>query len=197
MDEEKNYEQPEAKEDSGVLGRLKHSFFASDMNNIGDYLLKKVVIPSAQDLASNLVDGLFKTATTMKDILIYGEEGRPSSGRRDYASAFRNPNARSTLITSKSSPSNTYQNYMRAGGRYNFDYIEFEDLYAAKEVLDKLSDILENYPCVSVSDFLEAANRSSQPVDQNWGWLSLNKAEPKRNMNGHWVLKMPPVQYLK
>lgn len=194
MNEEKNYKPTEATE-AGILGRLKHSFFASDMNNIGDYLLRKVVIPSAQDLASNLVDGLFKTATTMKDILIYGEEGRLNSGKRDYASAFRSSNNRSTIITGGSSVFS--QNYLRSGGRYNFDYIEFEDLYAAKEVLDKLGDILENYPCVSVSDFLEAANRSSQPIDQNWGWLSLNKAEPKRNMNGHWVLKMPPVQYLK
>lgn len=186
-------EEKKVMEAKGVLDRVKNSFFASDMNNIGDYLLTKVVIPSAQDLASNLIDSVFKTATTMKDILIYGEDSRPNSGRRDYTGAFRSP-SRSTLITSKSG---TTGGYFRSGGRYNFDDLDFDDLYTAKETLDKMSDILETYPCVTVADFLEAANRSSQPVDQNWGWTSLNKAEPRRLSNGRWVLKLPPVQYLK
>lgn len=179
-----------------ILDRIKNSFFASDMNNIGDYLLKKVVIPSAQDLASNLIDGVFKTASTMKDILIYGEDGKPNIGKRDYAGAFRSP-ARSTLITSRSIVSSSTGGYFRSGGRYNFDELDFDDLYTARETLVKLVDILETYPCVTVADFLEAANRSSQPVDRNWGWTNLSKAEPRRLTNGRWVLKMPPAQYLK
>lgn len=184
-----------------VISKFKDSFFASDMNNIGDYLLKNVVIPGAQDLASNTVDSIFGTLTNAKDIFIYGET-KAHNKRVNYTSSFASGNKpRSTLITSKSGTNYRSLAAKSAGGRYDFSEVRFTNSAACSDILQKMTDVLDEYQRVSVADFIEFASEqgasiTSQPVDFNWGWTDLSSAYPKRAVGG-WIISLPPVVYLK
>lgn len=187
-----------------VILKFKDSFFASDMNNVGDYLLKNVVIPGVQDLASNTVDSIFGTLTNAKDIFIYGEVKARNGRKINYTGAFNSGvKPRSTLITSNSQAATNYRSLApkTSGGRYDFSELAFNNSSACKDILIKMADVLEEYQRVSVADFIEFASEygasiTSQPVDFNWGWTDLSSAYPKRIVGG-WIVSLPPVVYLK
>lgn len=184
-----------------LFNKFKDSFFAADMNNIGDFLLKEVVEPSAKDLASNIIDSTFMTLTNAKDIFIYGEaKARPGGVRPNYKGAFSNPSARRSTVISGSKQ---VGGIVERGGRHCFDNIFFPGgLKDCNDVLFEMAQAMDEYQRVSVAEFLEIAAEYSkdvpiiQHVDYNWGWTDLTTAAPKR-VTGGWIITLPPVVYLK
>lgn len=186
---------PDIDDSSGIITRIKNSFFAADMNNIGEYLLENVIFPSCKDLASNVVDSVFGNIITMKDILIYGEaRGKAKQTKHtDYSGVFRKSNEarHTTIISSSSKPVSI--NY---GGRYDFSARTFDYLDDAKSVLLELCDILEEYDAVTVANFCDLANLPTKPVDYKWGWTNLSSAKVKPT-GSKWYIDMPKPIYLE
>ena len=185
-------ESPEEQEPSGILSRVKNSFFAADMDNIGNYLLETVVYPSCKDLASNLVDSVLGNIITMKDILIYGETKNHSrnKGYTNYSGVFRGSasNQNSTIIHSS--------NAIRRGTSYDLSAITYDYLDDAKSVLNEICSILLDYDAVTVANFLEASNLTPKPIDYKWGWTNLATAKI-RPIGSEWYIDMPKPIYLE
>ena len=69
-----------------------------------------------------------------------------------------------------------------------------------------MTEILDQYPIVTVADFLDICTseyqkdvqvfnvRSSEPTDHNYGWNDLSTAKVVPTWNGDFVIKFPKVK---
>lgn len=66
----------------------------------------------------------------------------------------------------------------------------------AEEVLSQLSDLMEIYKVVSLSDFYDLIGETSSFKDNQVGWTDLKKAVIRRVYVGY-LLELPPPQSIK
>lgn len=161
--------------------KLKETLFGEGVDNVGDYVVFDVIIPTLKEMVVNSVsDGI--------NMLLFGETKR--SGR----SSSRN--SRSGYVQ--------YESYSRnrdrdSGRRAQFDFsdIEFETRADAIDVLDAIEDTISMYDVASVSDLYEFAGITPRPTDNNYGWTSVNTAEILMKRNGNYILSMPRPKPLR
>jgi hypothetical protein len=60
-------------------------------------------------------------------------------------------------------------------------------------VLERLSDIIEQYAVASLADLHELAGIPTTHVDNKWGWESLRFAEIRQIREGY-LLDLPPAE---
>lgn len=179
--------------------KIRESFFGENVDNIGDYLIFDVLLPSAKEILDTFV-------TSAKDIILYGEVREQSSrsrgGRGSYVS---------------------YDGYSRGGSirrkkdreisrraRFDFTDIEFDDLDDIDEVIRELKDVWSVYNEIQVAHFYQAAGYEVSPIDYKWGWLDVRafttadayKVKSRNPDTGEievkWVLDLPkpkPLDY--
>lgn len=161
--------------------KLKETLFGEGVDNVGDYVVFDVIIPTLKEMVVNSVsDGI--------NMLLFGETKR--SGRSS------NRNSRSGYVQ--------YESYSRnrdrdSGRRAQFDFsdIEFETRADAIDVLDAIEDTISMYDVASVSDLYEFAGITPRPTDNNYGWTSVNTAEILMKRNGNYILSMPRPKPLR
>lgn len=155
------------------FSKLLDEFISDDANSVGSYILKDVIIPNAKKIISDIiVDGT--------DIILYGESRK--AGRRSIADK---------VSYNKFSGSGQVRNERPAlNTNYSYDNIILTSRTDAEEVLDRMYEILDTYGLVRVGDLFDLVGKTGFPTDNNYGWLSLNKAEIVRVRDGYW-LKMP------
>lgn len=160
--------------------KLKETLFGEGVDNVGDYVIFDVIIPTLKEMVVNSVsDGI--------NMLLFGETKRGRSSSR---------NSRSGYVQ--------YESYSRnrdrdSGRRAQFDFsdIEFETRADAIDVLDAIEDTISMYDVASVSDLYEFAGITPRPTDNNYGWTSVNTAEILMKRNGNYILSMPRPKPLR
>lgn len=160
--------------------KLKETLFGEGVDNVGDYVVFDVIIPTLKEMVVNSVsDGI--------NMLLFGETKRGRSSSR---------NSRSGYVQ--------YESYSRnrdrdSGRRAQFDFsdIEFETRADAIDVLDAIEDTISMYDVASVSDLYEFAGITPRPTDNNYGWTSVNTAEILMKRNGNYILSMPRPKPLR
>lgn len=160
--------------------KLKETLFGEGVDNVGDYVIFDVIIPTLKEMVVNSVsDGI--------NMLLFGETKRGRSSSR---------NSRSGYVQ--------YESYSRnrdrdSGRRAQFDFsdIEFETRADAIDVLDAIEDTISMYDVASVSDLYEFAGITPRPTDNNYGWTSVNTAEVLMKRNGNYILSMPRPKPLR
>lgn len=160
--------------------KLKETLFGEGVDNVGDYVIFDVIVPTLKEMVVNSVsDGI--------NMLLFGETKRGRSSSR---------NSRSGYVQ--------YESYSRnrdrdSGRRAQFDFsdIEFETRADAIDVLDAIEDTISMYDVASVSDLYEFAGITPRPTDNNYGWTSVNTAEILMKRNGNYILSMPRPKPLR
>ena len=164
-----------------VFRKIKETFFVGNKEDVGNYLIADVLLPSAKDTLKELVDkGL--------DMMMY-EDIRATPHRR-----------------SKSGGSKTreYVSYDQAGRReplrtrrdtLNFDDIVLDSRGDAERVLDDLLDKLEEYKVATVADLYDAVDISHDFSHTKYGWYDLSSAYVKRTRDGY-VVVLPKAEVL-
>lgn len=161
--------------------KLKETLFGEGVDNVGDYVVFDVIIPTLKEMVVNSVsDGI--------NMLLFGETKRSGRGS--------SRNTRSGYVQ--------YESYSRnrdrdSGRRAQFDFsdIEFETRADAIDVLDAIEDTISMYDVASVSDLYEFAGITPRPTDNNYGWTSVNTAEILMKRNGNYILSMPRPKPLR
>lgn len=172
--------------------KIRESFFGEDIDNIGDYLLFDVLIPSAKELFDTFL-------TNAKDIILFGEvRDTPSRGRRSGRGgyvAYDGYSRRSRRETSSA---------RRA--RFDFSYIEFDTLDDIDDVIEEMRDIFTVYNEITVAQYYQSADPDGiriSPTDNNWGWIDIRaftNADTRKvrsrnpetgEMEVKWVLDLP------
>ena len=74
---------------------------------------------------------------------------------------------------------------------YDYDDIIFPEYSDAKDVLDRMYELLATYRVVRVADYYDLAGVSERPyTDNHYGWTSLNNADIM-DVRGGYIIKLP------
>lgn len=158
--------------------KFADSFIAEDAGNVGSYILKEVLIPSAKKLIADITKNAI-------DMFLYGDTDRPKkrSGSRISYRDYYDDRDRDRRDDRRSSS--------RSRSSLEYDEIVLDTRGEAELVLDELDRIIARYQFASVADLYEIAG-----IDNNnytlhrYGWSSLRSATIKRIRDGY-LLVMP------
>lgn len=151
------------------LQRFVNLFIAEDVSNIKSYILMDVLIPTAKDALSNIVD-----------TILYGS-GYRHSRSNSADSRYRDYNKMSNHRNS---------NTPKTKNVYNYDDPIFRTKDEASLVLEALDEIIETNGVVSVMDLFIASDRSCDYTYDNYGWTDIRNATLVRYPEG-WIIKLP------
>lgn len=154
----------------GLGKRLFKQFFAMGAKEMWKNLQQDVVIPSAKNIASDLIVGA-------KDLMLFGSSAKTPSGQTDYAAISKPKNNLSIADRSN----------------FNFKNILFDSRKDAIDVLRGLQKNITEYGEVTVGAFYNLANMENSFNDYSYGWKSLSGADVKQVAGNRWMLILPPV----
>ena len=161
------------------LHKFADTFIAEDVAKVKSYVISDVLIPAIKKAISDIV-------TNGIDMILYGETGhskQSSSSRVSYSKYYddRREDRRSSTSTSRS--------------RYDLDDIIFETRDEAKEVLERMDELIDLYGVASVADFYDLAGVTGNYTDNMYGWTNLSSADVVRVRDGY-IIKLPRIRPL-
>lgn len=172
--------------------RFMDTFFSGE--GVGAYLIRDVVIPALQNLATDFViQGVEKA--------VYGEArsprrvARPSAASRTHISYDRyggpGPISRSV------SPTPRERRPVRPSA-FQLGEVVLETRIDATNVLEKMYEILENeqYGVVTVADLNNMLKQTSEYTDHKWGWTDLRGSTVRAIREG-FLLILPEPEDLR
>lgn len=161
------------------LHKLADTFISEDAAKVKSYVIGDVLIPAIKKAISDIV-------TNGIDMILYGETGhskRSSSSRISYSKYYddRRDDRRSSTSASSS--------------RYDYDDVIFETRDEAKEVLERMDELIDLYGVASIADFYDLAGITGNYTDNKYGWTNLASADVVRVRDGY-TIKLPRVRPL-
>lgn len=166
------------KRKKSVGRRLSETFLEDDSQNVMDYIIYDVLIPSAKETLSNVV-------TNGLEMLLFGE-AKGSRTTRDRG--------KSRVSYQSYYESDDHRPRSRGRGRrtcHDFDDIILDSRGEAEEVLSSLVDLIDRYDQVTVGDFYDLVGISSSYTDSKWGWDNLAAAYIERARGGGYIIRLP------
>ena len=165
--------------------KFKEVFFGGDAKHAASFVASDVLLPALRNL---IVDMVTKGA----ERLIYGESSRrrlPTNygARYQYQSGashvFRpDPRERSPMMPTRGRTN-----------RHDMNDIVIGTKEEAELVVERLTDILDQYEVVSVADLYELLGLSSSHIDNKWGWTYLGSVQIRQIRQGY-LLELPPLE---
>ena len=161
------------------LHKLADTFISEDAAKVKSYVIGDVLIPAIKKAISDIV-------TNGIDMILYGETGhskRSSSSRISYSKYYddRRDDRRS--------------NTSALSSRYDYDDVIFETRDEAKEVLERMDELIDLYGVASIADFYDLAGITGNYTDNKYGWTNLASADVVRVRDGY-TIKLPRVRPL-
>lgn len=157
--------------------RFTDIFVAEDINSVKNYIIDDLIIPTAKNLIVDTVQN------TIEMLIFGGRRGNGSSRRTvtDHVS-----------YRSCSDDRRRDRGYERPRSRTSFDYddIIFESRGAAESVLDEMDRIISKYGFVRVLDLYDMCELTAPYTAQDYGWMSISRAEVKPVRNGY-IINLP------
>lgn len=151
----------------GFVKRVLGYFLSDDIDNIGSYLVRNIILPAFRRAISDSVD-----------VAMNGEGGRrKKSGLSDYRGGHSSDDRPRYNVRDP----------------YEIDDIILDSYGDCEIVLDELGKIIHDYGMASVSDLNAALGRSGNTyTDCKYGWTSIKTARIIPVYNG-FRLKLPRV----
>lgn len=172
------------------------SLVTSDMGIIGESL-SKIFIEAVQDTAIDV-------GCTFITMFFRGDSARQAS--RKWTSSFSGWNQSNktnygtihrttdTGIFRREAERKSYEEPVTWSRRSTMDYMDipFRSRPDAEKVLDKMRDILDQYPSVSVADFYDLVgyNYGNNYTCNNYGWTDLSGVDVTWS-RGAWYITLP------
>lgn len=173
---------------------FKESFIAEEIGDLKEYVVKDLIVPMIKD---SICDGISNSLSMM----LYGEkrdyrrrgyyDGRSSSGVRYY-------NYSTQGYSSSRRDKRDERDSRRYASPAAFDMAVAENMDDAKDILDELADIYDDYGSVSIAQYHQACRLPTTPEEHNWGWYSLVDVRLKPDRaTGEVLIWMPKAVSLK
>ncbi len=187
--EEQKKELPEPRQSirpKSGLEKAKNSIVKESMSDVGSYILSDVLIPAAKKLVTDVV-------TNGIELLLYGETSKSKKSSGAPSVSYRN------YYDDKKRERDDYR--ARDVRRSFLDYdITFRCKADAKATLDKMQQVLDSFPQVTVKDYVEIAQEVDDTIrldtswaDDKYGWKDLRAAEVVYS-RGDWIIDLPPAK---
>ena len=160
--------------------KFKEVFIGEDIQNVGDYILKEVVVPTIKNTIVDIIQNGIS-------LLIFGESN--NKGRRRDGQ----------YVSYGSYSSNSSSNRRRDDRRDNYSNkgdLIFNSRSDAQAVFDRMLDIVDTYGACTVGNYYELADIPSNYQDRKWGWTDLRYADIRMARGGGWYIDLPDPKYL-
>ena len=159
-------------------------FFAqTDPATVAKYVVKDIIAPYCKKLTFDVITSavemfLFDSGTAMS---------KSQMGNRPYV------NYNSGYTYTRQQPTTQNSKPVVSGTDiFNFGDVYFDFKSDAERVLDKMCEILEHWPVVTVQDFYNLAGQKIDNVQANkFGWFNLDGAGVANHYNGKFFIKLP------
>lgn len=168
--------------------KMANTFLSEEANNVGQYCLWEIIIPSVKNVVSELI-------TKSVDMVLFGEV-RSSSKRSDGRG--RSFTSYNSIYDSKDRGSRTV--------RRNRHTVEDIEIHAdpdsgktarqvANDVLDDMIELIERFGRCTVADYYDLVAIDWTPQDKNFGWKDLRGVGMIRTRDGV-ILDLPNIDQL-
>lgn len=161
-------------------------FLEEDMPIIKDSIMD-IVIPE-------VLNTTFDVGKRFLEMIIFKDYDDDRSYRRDSRSGGRTRKQDYSGYYRGRSYNRSDSNRQRAGGsprsRYEVDEVIFENRADADQVLNILSEEMEDYGRVTVGTYYSACDISPRGGDFNYGWYDIRNARIQRR-GRDWAIVMP------
>lgn len=169
------------KKKSTASKTLTNEFVKEEPSYVRDYILGEVVLPAVKNLVADIINN----AVSM---FLFGEtRGTDRRDRSRYSTSSRRDAFEDRPRERR------YRNNMRYD---DFSHIVMESRSDALSVLNDLRDYIEDYGQVQVARFYELVGEDSQGVDNDYGWVNLDRAYVD-SVRGGYIIEFPKARYLK
>lgn len=155
-------------------------FFSEDTANVGNYIVMDVLVPSIKRAIYDIV-------VNSLDMSLFGGRGGSGGKRSTHDKiSFRDYNGISRR------DERSYSNARESG----YQDIVYETRADARDVLDSMDEILEQYDTVSVADMYDLSGLTCEHTLNNYGWDDIHNAKIVP-VNGGYIIRMPRAKYIR
>lgn len=142
-----------------------------DARSVGETVLWDVIIPTVKNLISD-------TITRGIESMLYGDS-RPRS-RNNYSdySGYSRPKG------SRDRPAERRERRSARQAEPERNEIIFDTRSDANDVIDRMSDIIDQYGQASLADLNALIGASSNFIDDNWGWTDMGSFNVRQVRDG-------------
>lgn len=143
-----------------------------DARSVGETVLWDVIIPTVKNLISD-------TVTRGIESMLYGGDSRPRS-RTSYSdySGYSRPKGNRDRSTDRRERRSARQVEPER------NEIIFDSRSDANDVIDRMSDIIDQYGQASLADLNALIGASSNFIDDNWGWTDMGSFNVRQVRDG-------------
>lgn len=168
--------------------RFVETFVRGDAQSAWSYVMFDVLIPAAKDMVADAV-------SQGAERMLYGEtRSRSRATSHQSAGGYHNYTRYASPLTKPREEARTMTRKARA--THDFDEIILATRIEAEEVLDRLSQLVDQYGTVSVADLYDLLDVSSSYTDNNWGWTDVSTSSVV-HVRGGYLLDLPRPELLK
>lgn len=175
---EKVVSEPVVRKKKSFGRKLADIFISEDVGDVKSYLMYDVLVPAVKENIADAINGAV-------GMIFFGEVNRRSSGRNsnrnntkvNYGGYFNGGNERRERMPK------SYRE--EGGGRTRTEDIIIPSRADAEQVLDEMFELLDKYKQVTVADFYDMLDISSEFTDHKYGWTDLRGARVVRVRNGY------------
>lgn len=163
------------------------TFFAQDLPEIAEHLVIDVAIPAAKNAITDMV-------TQGIQQLLYGEvdpRRRPTSGYTSYSGSSR-VNRGTGYYESRRNE----RREPRQPKPTNVEDLVFDTRGDAIDVIEFITDSIEQYGQVSVADLMSSVGIQPRYTDERWGWTTTDAFETRQIREG-WLVSADRPEPLK
>lgn len=143
-----------------------------DARSVGETVLWDVIIPTVKNLISD-------TVTRGIESMLYGGDSRPRSKNTysDY-SGYSRPKG------SRDRPTERRERRSARQAEPERNEIIFDSRSDAFDVIDRMSDLIDQYGQASLADLNALIGASSNFIDDNWGWTDMGSFDVRQVRDG-------------
>lgn len=159
-----------------ALDKVADVFIPEDVENVKDYILNDIVVPSAKNLILDTVQA-FLGVNTKNSV------NRSPASRVSYRKYY----------------DDNQRTYVEPRSRVGYDYseIEYADRGEAENVLDSMDEAISVYGFVSVLDYYDLSGVTTDNyANDKYGWTNLRSARIVRLPSGRYSIKLPRARAL-
>lgn len=167
--------------------KFKDLFINADIKSVGSYIFSDVLIPAARNL---IVDATNKGVERM----MYGDR---AVSRRSYGGGritYNSPVERGSRELQSRGYRPSAPSYSRSSSiRQNSEDLVLASREEAELVLERLSDIVNQYSVASVADLNDLVGLPTSHTDNKWGWEYLSGTTVRQVRDGY-LIDFPPAE---
>lgn len=175
------------KRKKGLGRKFTETFTGDDAKSVGEYIFFDVVVPAAKAMISD-------AASQGVERLLFGETVRSRSARTVGGHTSYNRMYSPNREDRPSGPPSRNIS-QRARATHNFDEVILSSRAEAEEVIDCLTNLIEDYDVASVADLYDLVDITGSFTDSKWGWSSMQGASVTHIRQGY-LLNLPPTMAL-